>query len=45
MDGNDKLEELLQEVIHNTSAQKQLSEVLGLEAPTQAEPVKEEPNE
>jgi type VI secretion system protein ImpB len=45
MDGNDKLEELLQEVIQNTSAQKQLSDALGLEAPAQGEPVKEEPNE
>jgi predicted component of type VI protein secretion system len=45
MDGNDKLEELLQEVIQNTSAQKQLSYARGLEAPAQGEPVKEEPNE
>ncbi|HEX5733782.1 MAG TPA: type VI secretion system contractile sheath small subunit [Blastocatellia bacterium] len=34
MDGNDRLEELLQEVIANTGAQKQLSQVLGLEADT-----------
>lgn len=32
MDGNDKLEELLKEVIQNTAAQKQLSETLGLAA-------------
>ncbi|HKP87053.1 MAG TPA: type VI secretion system contractile sheath small subunit [Blastocatellia bacterium] len=32
MDGNDRLEELLQEVVANTGAQKQLSQVLGLEA-------------
>jgi|SRR6185503_19064438 len=31
MDGNDKLEELLNEVITNSGAQKQLSQVLGLE--------------
>jgi type VI secretion system protein ImpB len=32
MDGNDKLEELLQEIISNTGAQKQLSDQLGIEA-------------
>jgi type VI secretion system protein ImpB len=32
MDGNDRLEELLHEVIANTGAQKQLSQVLGIEA-------------
>ncbi|MGH9760799.1 MAG: type VI secretion system contractile sheath small subunit [Blastocatellia bacterium] len=32
MDGNDKLEELLKEVIQNTAAQKQLSQTLGLSA-------------
>ncbi|HJQ68324.1 MAG TPA: type VI secretion system contractile sheath small subunit [Blastocatellia bacterium] len=32
MDGNDRLEELLQEVIANTGAQKQLSQVLGLQS-------------
>ena len=31
MDGNDRLEELLHEVIANTGAQKQLSQVLGLD--------------
>jgi type VI secretion system protein ImpB len=32
MDGNDRLEQLLHEVVANTGAQKQLSEVLGLGA-------------
>jgi type VI secretion system protein ImpB len=32
MDGNDKLEELLQEVIQNSGAQQQLSEQLGIQA-------------
>lgn len=31
MDGNDRLEELLHEVVANTGAQKQLSQVLGLD--------------
>jgi type VI secretion system protein ImpB len=31
MDGNDRLEELLQEIIQNTDAQKQLGEALGLQ--------------
>jgi type VI secretion system protein ImpB len=46
MDGNDKLEELLQEVIQNSSAQQQLSQALGIEpaAAAQAEP-KEDSNE
>ena len=44
MDGNDRLEELLQEIIQNTSAQKQLSDALGLE-PSAAGAVKEVPNE
>jgi type VI secretion system protein ImpB len=43
MDGNDKLEELLQDVIQNSSAQQQLSSALGLETP-EAE-VKEDSNE
>ncbi len=43
MDGNDKLEELLQDIIQNTGQQKELSQALGLEAPTA--PAKEEPNE
>jgi type VI secretion system protein ImpB len=33
MDGNDRLEELLQDVIQNTGAQKELSTALGLDAP------------
>jgi type VI secretion system protein ImpB len=41
MDGNDKLDELLQEVIHNSGAQKQLSEALGIE-PAGAEAKEEE---
>ncbi|MFP5261299.1 MAG: type VI secretion system contractile sheath small subunit [Blastocatellia bacterium] len=45
MDGNDRLDELLQEVIQNSSAQKQLSEALGLEAPATGGSAKEEPNE
>lgn len=45
MDGNDRLDELLQEVIQSTGAQKQLSEALGLEAPAPDGPTKEEPHE
>jgi type VI secretion system protein ImpB len=45
MDGNDRLDELLQEVIQNTGAQKQLSEALGLESPVAGVATKEEPNE
>lgn len=45
MDGNDRLEELLQEVIKKTDAQKELGEALGLEAPAEGSEVKEEPNE
>lgn len=37
MDGNDKLEELLNEVIASSGAQKQLSQVLGLEVGEQKE--------
>ena len=33
MDGNDRLEELLREVIQNTGQQQQLSQALGLNAP------------
>jgi type VI secretion system protein ImpB len=44
MDGNDRLEELLQDVIQNSGAQQQLSAALGLETPG-AEDVKEESNE
>jgi type VI secretion system protein ImpB len=45
MDGNDKLEELLQEVIQNSGAQKQLSEALGIEASGASKDVKEGPGE
>lgn len=37
MDGNDKLEELLKEVIQNTAAQKQLSQTLGLSGSSREE--------
>lgn len=43
MDGNDRLEALLSEVIHNTNAQVELSNALGIEAP--AGDAKEEPRE
>lgn len=45
MDGNDRLDELLQEIIQSTGAQKQLSEALGLEAPAPGGSTKEEPHE
>jgi len=48
MDGNDRLEELLHEVIANTGAQKQLSQVLGLEAAdgeAEGAEIKEETND
>jgi type VI secretion system protein ImpB len=47
MDGNDKLEELLQEIISNTGAQQQLSDQLGIEpSATDGGATKEEqPNE
>lgn len=46
MDGNDKLEQLLQEVISNSTAQQQLSNQLGLEGTEGGGPAKEEqPNE
>ena len=44
MDGNDRLEELLQDVIKNSGAQQQLSAALGLKT-ADAEGVKEESNE
>jgi hypothetical protein len=44
MDGNDRLEELLQDVIQNSGAQQQLSAALGLEK-SDAEGVKEDSNE
>lgn len=45
MDGNDRLDELLQEIIQSTGAQKQLSEALGLEASAPGGATKEEPHE
>ncbi|MGB9178252.1 MAG: type VI secretion system contractile sheath small subunit [Pyrinomonadaceae bacterium] len=45
MDGNDKLDELLQEVIQNSGAQKQLSDALGIESSAGNGEVKEEGNE
>ena len=45
MDGNDRLDELLQEIIQSTGAQKQLSDALGLGAPTPVGTTKEEPHE
>lgn len=45
MDGNDRLDELLQEVIQSTGAQKQLSEALGLGAADAGGATKEEPHE
>jgi type VI secretion system protein ImpB len=44
MDGNDRLEELLQDVIKNSGAQQQLSAALGLET-ANGEGVKEDSNE
>ena len=37
MDGNDRLEELLQEIIQNTGQQQQLSHALGLDTPSGAD--------
>lgn len=45
MDGNDRLDELLQEVIQNSGAQQQLSQALGLESPAPAGEPKEDSNE
>ncbi|HYE64637.1 MAG TPA: type VI secretion system contractile sheath small subunit [Pyrinomonadaceae bacterium] len=45
MDGNDKLEALLDEIMKNTGAQQQLSTALGLEAPAAGDGAKEESNE
>ena len=47
MDGNTKLEKILDEIMADTAAQKQLSAALGLDegAEAQATPAKEEPNE
>ena len=45
MDGNDKLETILNEIASDTSAQAQLSSALGLEKPSGETPAKEESNE
>jgi type VI secretion system protein ImpB len=45
MDGNDRLEELLQDVISNTGSQQQLSAALGLDASATKDDQKEETNE
>jgi|SRR5260370_3882939 len=47
MDGNDKLEQILNDIVTNTGAQQQLSAALGLESSgaTDASAPKEEPNE
>jgi type VI secretion system protein ImpB len=42
MDGNEKLETLLLDIIQNAGSQKELSEALGLEASKQPGEVKEE---
>jgi type VI secretion system protein ImpB len=44
-DGNDKLEQLLQGVMQNTNAQKQLSDALGLEGTKDKEKAEEGANE
>lgn len=48
MDGNDRLEELLQDVIQSTGQQQQLSQALGLDTPNEAagnEPKEAQPHE
>ncbi len=45
MDGNDRLEELLQDIVQNTGQQQQLSTALGLDAAAAGGETKEEPNE
>ncbi|HKR11892.1 MAG TPA: type VI secretion system contractile sheath small subunit [Pyrinomonadaceae bacterium] len=45
MDGNTKLEKLLNDIVADTGAQQQLSTALGLDTADQAAPSKEEPNE
>jgi type VI secretion system protein ImpB len=45
MDGNDKLEEMLQNIITSTESQKELSSALNLEDPSQSGKTKEESNE
>jgi type VI secretion system protein ImpB len=45
MDGNDKLEEMLQNIISNTESQKELSTALNLEDPSKSGTAKEDTNE
>jgi type VI secretion system protein ImpB len=47
MDGNDKLEQILNDIVSDASTQQQLSAALGLEKPVSADggPAKEESNE
>lgn len=45
MDGNDRLEELLQEVIQNTGAQTELSTALGLDTPPEKSGPEDKSNE
>ena len=45
MDGNDKLESILNEIAADTNAQAQLSSSLGLDKPSGEAPAKEESNE
>jgi type VI secretion system protein ImpB len=47
MDGNDKLEQILNDIVSDASTQQQLSAALGLETPVSADggPAKEESNE
>lgn len=45
MDGNDRLEELLGDIIKNTGTQQKLSAELGIEAPNPGDKGKEKPNE
>lgn len=44
-DGNDRLEEMLQNVMQNANSQKQLSQALGLDSEEEGKKSKEEPNE
>ena len=47
MDGNDKLEQILNDIVKDSGAQKELSAALGIDKPAteQGVPSKEEPNE
>ena len=47
MDGNDKLEQILNDIVANSGAQQELSAALGIQKPTpdNGAPAKEEPNE